>query len=712
MEVVYITYLIVKTGAALTFSSFVPSTGSSASYQFVGIDQLTSSGAILAGVALSLSSSGSTTGFQCAGSGCPSVCVSYSTCTSSGGQVIGSSCLICGPGQTISNGNCQSSGINCGANQYYDGTKCSCYSGWTLVGTTCYQQCGPNAYLSNSQCLCLPGFVYSSSLGQCTSNAPTCGNNYINSNGNCICPSPFGLIGTQCVSCPTGSFVSNGICVCSNGVSLSSSSPTCSNGGCFANAYRNSLGQCVCNDGFYNQGSQCVAQGNCQNGQIWNGSACACSTGKVLDAITKNCTFCNTPDRAVSGSSCTCSPSFYPTAVGCSPCPTNSIYSTASAQCVCNNNYQMQGGQCIFRPNCPANSRWNSTAQRCDCDSFQQYVINGFCQSCTVFSTWNGVSCVCQTGYIMDVAGACTKVCPPNSVSNGQSCVCSQGYYQLLGISTCVQCDPNSVYVASMYTCVCNAGFYGTYNNCNRCHSSCNTCSGGNSNQCLSCAGMATLSNGVCVGACNNGFFVDPFNQCTACLANCQLCYSATSCAQCQSGYSLSLVASGGSIVMSCAITPSGTSSVITMGGKSIGNNVVYQGVTINMLPTSLLANSCAACDNLLLVQIASAYSAVSTTVSYVKNSLYWFLITFTFPGASFVPNFQFTVQLNPTYINSFSAADMAQRLTGSVSATNFYQSAGNPTVGTLYSTAASPTTTTTTSVDPPTPTLLYTIFK
>jgi hypothetical protein len=71
-----------------------------------------------------------------------------------------------------------------------------------------------------------------------------------------------------------------------------------------------------------------------------------------------------------------------------------------------------------------------------------------------------------------------------------------------------------------------------------------------------------------------------------------------------------------------------------------------------------------------------------------VKNSLYWFLITFTFPGASFVPNFQFTVQINPSYINNFSAADLAQRLSGSVSATNFYQSAGNPTAGTLYSTA------------------------
>jgi hypothetical protein len=64
--------------------------------------------------------------------------------------------------------------------------------------------------------------------------------------------------------------------------------------------------------------------------------------------------------------------------------------------------------------------------------------------------------------------------CPTGSSWNGQSCACSFGF-NLIG-GTCVQCDPNSSYNSAQQTCICNNGFFGTWQQCNRCQSSCLTC--------------------------------------------------------------------------------------------------------------------------------------------------------------------------------------------------------------------------------------------
>jgi hypothetical protein len=115
-------------------------------------------------------------------------------------------------------------------------------------------------------------------------------------------------------------------------------------------------------------------------------------------------------------------------------------------------------------------------------------------------------------------------------------------------------------------------------------------------------------------------------------------------------------------------LIPTGTSSRLSLRSYVVGNSVVYQGVAMSLMPSQILADNCAICDTLLRVNIVSSFSSASATVSYITNSQYWFLITFDFTGAAFIPTFQFTVQINPIHANYFSSADMAQRLVSAIS--------------------------------------------
>lgn len=137
----------------------------------------------------------------------------------------------------------------------------------------------------------------------------------------------------MCVKCPSNGYRStDNKCVCNAGYSLDLATFTCI-ADCMPNSYRNIFGQCVCNNGYYNTGKDCIIVSSCSNGQIWSGTACVCPQGQVPDSITQQCTYCNTPDRMVSINQCVCSPYYYPTKIGCSMCPENSLYNITSKIC-------------------------------------------------------------------------------------------------------------------------------------------------------------------------------------------------------------------------------------------------------------------------------------------------------------------------------------------------------------------------------------------
>lgn len=239
------------------------------------------------------------------------------------------------------------------------------------------------------------------------------------------------------------------------------------------------------------------------------------------------------------------------------------------------------------------------------------------------------------------------------------------------------------MYSIQQATCICKSGFYGNWQLCAICDPSCNTCSGSSSSQCLSCqTGRNLNSMGQCITGCVSGQFLSG-DVCTSCIVNCNQCQDATSCTTCAQGYNRILTVVNGNIVAICSLVPTGTTSTIAFANYVVGNSVVYQGVTISLMPTSILSTGCSICNNLLLINVVSSYSSITTTIVYVANSQYWFLITFDFSGAPFIPTFQVTVQINPTYASSFSSNDMTQKLTFALSPQTAYQSIATPTAGT-----------------------------
>jgi hypothetical protein len=178
--------------------------------------------------------------------------------------------------------------------------------------------------------------------------------------------------------------------------------------------------------------------------------------------------------------------------------------------------------------------------------------------------------------------------------------------------------------------------------------------------------------SGVCQPLCQVGFFVNPSGLCTACIPNCNICYTASTCTTCASGYTPNSVNNEGNIITSCAANPSGTTSTITLRGSVFAGKMIYQGLAMSLMPTGILATGCGICDNLFQIDINSQFTGITATQTFIKNSLYWFVITFNFPTATFVPTFEFTVRINPLHATYFTAQDMAQILQGAFSQSSF----------------------------------------
>jgi proprotein convertase subtilisin/kexin type 5 len=329
----------------------------------------------------------------------------------------------------------------------------------------------------------------------------------------------------------------------------------------------------------------------------------------VLDTITNNCTYCNTPDRSVTDGKCGCSLSYYPTSTSCSPCIPNSAYNSTAKTCLCITNYAMLNGQCVLNANCPFMSYWNAALQKCICNFTGQYVIDGYCQSCQPYSVYSGSVCVCQSGYYMS-NGFCIQNCTANQTWNGQVCQCKQGYYLIGG--TCMLCDANSYYSNTLFTCVCNNGYFGTWSQCSQCDASCATCSGPGSNQCLTCRGSATFSNGFCRVVCIPGTYANSLNQCSSCDSSCYTCSGPGNnlCTSCAFGFTLT---NAFCIANSSPPTPT-PSSGISLRGYVLGNNVIYQGVAMNLMPSAILSAGCTICNNLFTVSVTSLFASITTT--------------------------------------------------------------------------------------------------
>jgi len=509
----------------------------------------------------------------------------------------------------------------------------------TCIGTGCPSLCVTSqvcityfGILTATNCfICASGQIVIN--GNCVSQSSPCGTNQYFNGTICVCNNGYILVGSACyVSCGINAYVLNSQCQCIPGYMFSAVANQCivQYSMCGPN-YVLINNQCICPSGFGILNNQCVV---CPTNSFVNQNGnCACSAGLVFDIFTNTCTFCNTIGRAIVNGRCVCSPTFYPTNTTCVACIPFSTYNPTARVCVCNQNFILVNGNCvsISITNCPPNSTFNNIIQQCVCNTQGQFIINGTCQACQQNSAWNG-----------------------------SSCVCNPTFFNING--TCLQCDINSFYSNTLFTCICNNGYFGTFNNCTICHSSCLTCTGATSLQCLTCPTNTNLINGACISTCAAGTYLSSTNQCLPCDVSCASCSGPgnTLCTSCPSGSTLQ-----NGMCRNNSI-PSNTTSRISLRGYVLGNQLIYQGVSMSLIPTAILSTGCTICNNLFLITVNSRFTTITVTQQFLNNSQYWFIISFNFSDAASIPTFEYTIRINPIHANFFTITDMVQLLTGS----------------------------------------------
>lgn len=306
-----------------------------------------------------------------------------------------------------------------------------------------------------------------------------------------VCPTnTYSPDGCNCCLCQDGYFLSNGIC---------RTTPYCG-----INSFEK-YGKCSCSPGFYLINNQCQA---CGVNQAYNGFQCECMIGFIRD-LTGNCIVSN----------------FIPN------CYTNERYDTDLKTCVCIQGTQFLRGTCQTIPNCPTNSNYNGV--QCVCNT--GFILsNNQCQkvtvstpTCPAFSAFNGLQCVCVAGYFPIVQGSCSQ-CPSGQSWNGNACSSSSGCtYGFVLNTVSNQCEPSGASCGSYATyngatCVCQSGYNMINGQCVQC--STGTVFDGKAcsstvivNPTITCNSNQVFVNNQCV--CSDGFY-NINNSCLSCPDN------------------------------------------------------------------------------------------------------------------------------------------------------------------------------------------------
>ena len=350
---------------------------------------------------------------------------------------------------------------------------------------------------------------------------------------------------------------------------------------CAANAWRDGSprGTCVCNSGFYANGS---AQ-NCEGCD----SACASCSG----SLSSQCTLCQANASGAPGT-CTCVAGYFPnpTAAVCSQCHPTCGSCSVSGAGGCSTCYPGAAlasgppGLCACLPGSVPNpdSSHCTSAAACNytCLACALPLDSTKCTSCFSYasSVTNPGSCVCDlnatpspntanclpchnTCFGCAVAGdmrKCTAcqglavlsgpspsscICPDGAIPNPDAASCLQCHKVCLlcvaeGEASCSKCRGNAFLKGPPpNSCECSPGFFASPDpsSCLPCSSTCNTCA--NSIECLSCKAHAFLLENQCI--CSLGTFPSPdASLCVPCAAPCSACL-ATGCSSCHPPYVL-----------------------------------------------------------------------------------------------------------------------------------------------------------------------------
>ncbi|KAL4454048.1 hypothetical protein ABPG73_009847 [Tetrahymena malaccensis] len=543
--------------------------------------------------------------FDSSNSSCNLICdSSCKTCSLPNNQ---NSCLSCNNGYYLNASNqCQQCQAPCG-NCIDSSTKClSCTPAQNYIFDSSNNSCN---LICDSSCK-------TCSLPNNSSSCLSCNNGYyLNASNQClICQVPCGNCidsSTKCLSCtPAQNYTfdsSNNSC----SVKCDSSCKTCS--------LPNNSNSCLsCNNGYYlNASNQCLP--------------CQAPCGNCIDSPTKclSCTPAQSYTFDSSNNSCN--------SICDSSCKTCSLPNNSSSCLSCNNGYylnasnqcqqcQVPCGNCIDSPtkclsctpaqNYTFDSSNNSCNLKCDsscktcslpnnsssclsCNNGQYLNASNQCQQCQapcgncIDSPTKCLSCTPAQNYTFDSSNnSCSVICDSSCKTcslpnNSSSCLsCNNGYY-LNASNQCLPCQaPCGNCIDSPTKCLsCTPAqsytFDSSNNSCNSiCDSSCKTCSlPNNSSSCLSC---------------NNGYYLNPSNQCQQCQVPCGNCIdSPTKCLTCTPAQNYTFDSSNNSCNVKCDSScktcslPNNSSSCLSC------NNGQYLNASNQCLPCQAPCGNC-----------------------------------------------------------------------------------------------------------------------
>ena len=228
---------------------------------------------------------------------------------------------------------------------------------------------------------------------------------------------------------------------------------------------------------------------------------------------------------ACSASCATCSG---PAETECTTCPSSYPFFNGPAGSI---------GACLA--SCLPVSKYadgNSICQPCD----------AACGTCSGATSSNCVSCSSASTPFLN-SGACVAECPSTGTYSGtvgsiatclecdSTCLTCSGP----GSADCVSCPATGTPFYDSGTCVsaCPSGKYsGLDRICTDCDTTCAACSDGTATSCTSCLAGATFDSvaGTCTYACPRGQFLQTDGvTCSACSSTCKTCNSASSCTSC-----------------------------------------------------------------------------------------------------------------------------------------------------------------------------------
>lgn len=244
-------------------------------------------------------------------------------------------------------------------------------------------------------------------------------------------------------TCPANSTRQNGVCTCSSGYTMTNGACVLDELTCPLNEYDNGMGSCQCDEGYTrDEGGTCQMDVLvCGENQYDDGfGSCQCNEGYAWNSDTSMCEY----------------------VVVCG----ENQYDDGTGMCVCNEGFHMEGDVCVQDPVCGVNKYYNGGGCVCN-DGYVPDVAGDNCHyppNCLANEQEDGYgNCECMGGYQRDGSGMCTLIvitCGENEQNISDVCTCVSGYERdVSGVCVQIVSCPENQHLDGSGMCACNDGY-------------------------------------------------------------------------------------------------------------------------------------------------------------------------------------------------------------------------------------------------------------